>query len=79
MHDQVDDNVAEERGFELLSFLELFGPDGSPFPARGQVVLKLTIPDVPDLYSRQQRYCRIPPDRIVNLTDPERLFAAPLG
>ena len=63
MHDQVDDNVAEERGFELLSFLELFGPDGSPFPARGQVVLKLTIPDVPDLYSRQQRYCRIPPDK----------------
>ena len=34
MHDQVDDNVAEERGFELLSFLELFGPAGSPFPAR---------------------------------------------
>ena len=26
MHYQVDDNVAEERGFELLSFLELFGP-----------------------------------------------------
>jgi hypothetical protein len=26
-------------------------------------MLKLTIPDVPDLYSRQQRYCRIPPDK----------------
>jgi hypothetical protein len=25
MRDQVDDNVAEERGFELLSFLELLG------------------------------------------------------
>jgi hypothetical protein len=34
MHDQVDDNVSEERGFELLSFFELFGPAGSPFPAR---------------------------------------------
>ena len=64
MHDQVDDNVAEERGFELLSFLELLGrlarlsqharPDGR------QVMLKVTIPDVPDLYSRQQRYCRRP-------------------
>src|SRR5215470_917074 len=67
MHDQVDDNGAEERGFELLSFLELLGwlarlsqharPDGR------QVMLKLTIPDVPDLYSRRQRYCRIPPDK----------------
>src|SRR5215472_11375111 len=47
MHDQVDDNVAEERGFELLSFLELLGrlarlsqharPDGR------QVMPKLTI------------------------------------
>src|SRR5262245_27602115 len=26
-------------------------------------MVKLTIPDVPDLYSRQQRYCRIPPDK----------------
>src|SRR5262249_61664401 len=26
--------TAEQRGFELLSFLELFGPAGSPFPAR---------------------------------------------
>ena len=34
MHDQVDANSAEERGFELLSFLELFGPACSPFPAR---------------------------------------------
>ncbi len=34
MRDRVDDNGAEERGFELLSFLELFGPAGSPFPAR---------------------------------------------
>ena len=25
MHDRVDDKGAEERGFELLSFLELFG------------------------------------------------------
>src|SRR5262245_9500251 len=33
MHDRVDDNGAEERGFELLSFLELFGPACSPFPA----------------------------------------------
>jgi len=67
MHDRVDANGAEERGFELLSFLELFGrlarlsqharPDGR------QVMLKLTIPDVPDLYSRQPRYCRIPPDK----------------
>jgi hypothetical protein len=66
MHDQVDDNGAEERGFELLSFLELWAgwlafsqharPDGR------QVMLK-TIPDVPDLYSRRQRYCRIPPDK----------------
>jgi len=34
MHDHVDDNGAEERSFQLLSFLELFGPAGSPFPAR---------------------------------------------
>jgi len=34
MHDHVDDNGAEERSFVLLSFLELFGPAGSPFPAR---------------------------------------------
>jgi hypothetical protein len=34
MHDRVDANGAEERDFELLSFLELFGPAGSPFPAR---------------------------------------------
>ena len=34
MHDHVDDNGAEERSFELLSFLELFGAAGSPFPAR---------------------------------------------
>ena len=34
MHDHVHDNGAEERGFELLSFLELFGPAGSLFPAR---------------------------------------------
>src|SRR5215472_7704797 len=57
MHDHVDDNGAEERSFELLSFLELFGLDGSPFPAPEAgwqpVRLKLTIPDVPDLYSRQ--------------------------
>src|SRR5215468_5899598 len=32
-------------------------PDGR------QVMLKLTIPDVPDLYSREQRYCKIPPDK----------------
>jgi hypothetical protein len=26
-------------------------------------MLKLTIPDIPDLYSRQQRYCKIPRDK----------------
>ena len=29
MHDRVDDDGAKERGFELLSFLELFGPAAS--------------------------------------------------
>ena len=41
MRDQVDDNVAEERGFELLSFLELFGPALLAFPStRGRMTAK---------------------------------------
>ena len=41
MHDQVDDNVAEERGFELLSFLELFGTGWLAFPStRGRMAAK---------------------------------------
>ena len=84
MHDHVDDNGAEERSFELLSFLELFGPDGSPFPAPEAgwppVMPKVTIPDVSDLYSRQQRYCRIPPDKsAVFCRRPTSSPAAPLS
>ena len=49
-------------------------PDGR------QVMLNLTIPDVPDLYSREQRYCKIPPDKsAVFCRRPTSSPAAPLS
>jgi len=41
MHDQVDDNGAEARGFELLSFLEFFGAVVLAFPrTQGRMTAK---------------------------------------
>jgi hypothetical protein len=41
MHDRVDDKGAEERGFELLSFLELFWAGWLAFPStRGRMAAK---------------------------------------